>query len=221
MFNSTGGMAATQLNVVHPTGLAGLTLNAATAGNQSSIWFTSAGSAKWQMGRQTDNTFFLYNVPLAANALWADTSNVVGFANTPTFPTKAVGTNTTEAATTAFTVAEIANRSFSWRYSGAVTLGYNTMFAFTHGLGVTPRLVLCEVICVVAENGYAVGDVVPLATNASTSGNNRFNVLEYDATYIRVMLYTGGIQIPNKAAASSSAVNPTAGNWNVLVKAYY
>ncbi|PVM83763.1 hypothetical protein DDF67_20035 [Caulobacter endophyticus] len=43
------------------SGNSALTLDAQSSGNQSTINFLSAGVGKWQFGRQSDNSFFLYD----------------------------------------------------------------------------------------------------------------------------------------------------------------
>jgi hypothetical protein len=57
------GTSATfdSLTAAPAAGGAALNLNALAPGNQSVINFSSAGVGKWQFGRQTDNSFFLYD----------------------------------------------------------------------------------------------------------------------------------------------------------------
>ena len=65
---STGIMTLSQSPVVTPvSGSAGITINPQAASQQALISMQQTGTSKWQIGKQTDNTFILYDVAAASN----------------------------------------------------------------------------------------------------------------------------------------------------------
>lgn len=54
----------------------GITVNQATAGNQAWLLFSDGGTQKWQLGKQTDNNFFIYDSATGKNSFWAGGGNV-------------------------------------------------------------------------------------------------------------------------------------------------
>jgi hypothetical protein len=100
-------------------------------------------------------------------------------------------------------------------------LAYATQFTWTHGLGGVPKFVIYQAQCVVAENGYAVGDTVPLATNGGSNGTNRAASLSADSTTIKISASSGAFQVGSKAASpAASQVALSAGSWNLIPIAF-
>lgn len=94
------------------------------------------------------------------------------------------------------------------------------LLTLAHSLGAAPKLIFLELICITAENGYSINDVVMVGLNNSSAGENRFSGVYYDATniYVRyddtatVFLYT------NKTTGTPVAL--TNANWRLRVRAF-
>jgi hypothetical protein len=85
----------------------------------------------------------------------------------------------------------------------------STTFAFALGLALPPNVVQVWLLCSIANNGYAVGDAVPLpaATNWA---------LYFDATQVYVVTGTVfTITIPNKSTRVATAL--TLADWGLYV----
>jgi len=54
--------------------------------------------------------------------------------------------------------------------SGSISITTAGTFSLSHGLGETPKLVSCHLLCAVAEHGYATGDIVPIGPHANDTG---------------------------------------------------
>lgn len=89
--------------------------------------------------------------------------------------------------------------------------GTGVVMSYTHGLGAVPASAELEIVCLTADQGFAVGDVVTPFTQSGASFVNPFSVRK-NATVVSAT--TGSVvswQILN--ATSGASVVPTAANW--------
>lgn len=83
---------------------------------------------------------------------------------------------------------------------------------YSHSLGVVPSQVSAELICVTAEYGYAVGDVIELsASSISTTANASWVIYKNDTEVGLVAESSQGIWIANKS--DNTIANLSEANW--------
>lgn len=80
-----------------------------------------------------------------------------------------------------------------------------------HSLGAQPKLVFCELVCITADAGYAVSDVLMIGNNNGTTADNRYLAVYYNATSVFVRF--------SSTAACFSSANATTGAMEVLINA--
>lgn len=108
--------------------------------------------------------------------------------------------------------------------SAAQTITPGGLLTLTHGLGVEPKLIRLEIVCIAAQAGFAVGDKVDLNTlleratgGASTTGV----VVSYDDTEIKVRFGDSAVLLHTTDFGSgSSQLTLTKANWNCIVRAW-
>ena len=88
---------------------------------------------------------------------------------TPTAPTPAVGTSSTQIANMAAVQAELSAQKY---VSGDLVMTNSGQIVVNHGLGVEPTHISLYLRCAVAEFGYAVGDVIRIAGDSDVYGVN-------------------------------------------------
>lgn len=90
------------------------------------------------------------------------------------------------------------------------------LLTLAHGLGVAPKLIEFDAVCVTADLNYSVGDVIKLSpVTDSSRGPQAYK----DATNIYVRFGTTAVGAPaNKTTGVST--NMTAANWRLIVKAW-
>jgi hypothetical protein len=86
-----------------------------------------------------------------------------------------------------------------------------TLMSYTHGLGVAPASAEFEIVCLTAENGYSIGDVVYPYMQASGTNYSPFSVKK-NATVVSVV---SGVSAPFTInhATTGGPVAPTSANW--------
>jgi hypothetical protein len=95
---------------------------------------------------------------------------------------------------------------------------------FAHGFGRVPGEVAVRLVCTAANNGYLVGEEIPIESLWANDGNNDdgapYRVLRYNAQNIFVKLSTGTLAFfnPSAAVTSANAVSITLTQWKVLVR---
>lgn len=89
----------------------------------------------------------------------------------------------------------------------------STLLRFTHGLGFVPDNAKVELVCLTAEFGYSVGDVVDNATVNPTGSVLIIPIVTRTTTVVeaRTGAVTGNFYITNKATGGHQT--PTAANW--------
>jgi hypothetical protein len=90
-----------------------------------------------------------------------------------------------------------------------------------HGLGVAPTLVAQFIVCVTAEHGYSIGDVIatPLI-NTQSSVDNYGLVLTLDATNLNIRFGSAGNFYTGLNKSTGGAVLFTNANWAYRVRAW-
>lgn len=104
--------------------------------------------------------------------------------------------------------------------SSNITITSAGTVVVAHGLAAAPALVTMALICVTAEAGYAVNDVVLVGPNASSSGSNRVNSVVVDATNLTVVFSDASncFMVPNKSSGNAAAL--TNANWRLRLRAF-
>ena len=133
----------------------------------------------------------------------------------PAAPTAAAGTSTTQIATTAFIQNQIASQAqaeagtdnttlmtplrtdqhvaaslgFSSRYVSAdTTIAAGGLYTLTHGLSSTPQLVQLFLVCIAADRGWVIGDMVPFANGSENYNADVAPAIAVSSTYIKVRM---------------------------------
>jgi hypothetical protein len=110
---------------------------------------------------------------------------------------------------------------FSVQYvSSNQTITTGGFLTLAHGLGIAPESFYLELVCVTAEAGYAVNDVVLAHANSTTNGVNRFNSIYYDATNIYVRYSNNATCFAVANATTGAAAPLTNASWRLRVRAF-
>jgi hypothetical protein len=94
------------------------------------------------------------------------------------------------------------------------------LLTLAHGLGQAPKLVQLHLVCAVAQGGWAVGDVIMVGNNQSTSGDNRHTSAYFDATNVYVRITDSGASFTVAQKTTGVAVNLTNTSWRLRVRAF-
>lgn len=93
------------------------------------------------------------------------------------------------------------------------------VFVLPHGLGVVPKIVSLDLVCAVAEHGYAVGDVLAMPLGAGPGVNEGVRIFR---TAVDVNIRFGSaanvFTILNRATGASAAITPA--NWTFVARAF-
>ena len=135
---------------------------------------------------------------------------------TPTAPTPAVGTSSTQIANMAAVQAELSAQKY---VSPDLTMSNSGQIVVNHGLGAEPMHISLHMRCVAADMGYAVGDVIRIAGESDPNGsaNESLGVLVNDTQIIVRVGDYGPQMITNKANGTGAAA--TTACWRLIVKA--
>lgn len=117
---------------------------------------------------------------------------------TPSAPTPSAADNTTKLATTAFVQGKVRAKATSSAY----TITSGGLITWAHGLGAAPMFVTVKVKCLVADQGYSIGDEVIVGTalmNTTTIGPNTGYQARIDSTnvYLRIADNASAIWVLN------------------------
>ena len=94
----------------------------------------------------------------------------------------------------------------------------SAQITINHGLGVEPTHISLYMRCVVAELGYAVGDVIRIAGDSDQNVSNEAIGMTVNSTQIIVRIGENGPQmITRKDTGAATAA--TASRWFLIVKA--
>jgi hypothetical protein len=136
----------------------------------------------------------------------------------PTAPTALVGTNTTQVATTAFVTAAVTTLvTTAITPLPNVAIGPGVVTA-AHGLGVVPSLVVLELVCVGAEFGYAIGDVIQITVITNGPNDYKLELFKNASLVGYVTRSTLQWQVANRAANGTIAL--TSANWALRFRVF-
>lgn len=111
--------------------------------------------------------------------------------------------------------------AFTPQFSKSYTSPEQTMTAaglitLTHGLGERPKLVRLHLVCKVAQNGWLVGEELPIEP-AQFSSNSYNYSYGFDATSIKARCGSNGCVVYNASGVISEI---TLANWRLVVRAW-
>lgn len=107
----------------------------------------------------------------------------------------------------------------SFYTTGDQTFATNTLQVFDHGLGGVPSLVVFELVCIVATNGYAVGDRVPFMNFYAASSGIRSAGYNSTQVFYKIGDNTYGSLFADKTGIGGLRI-PSPTQWKVNVKAW-
>ena len=155
------------------------------------------------------------NARIAADAALLVNTAMTG---TPSAPTAAVGTNTTQVATTAFVQTAVSSSTTApVTPLPNVTVGPG-VFTAAHALGVVPSLVVLELVCLTAEFGYAIGDVVQITVVTNSVNDYKLELFKNASLVGYATRTTLQWQITNRVV--NGVVYCTAANWSLRFRVF-
>lgn len=108
---------------------------------------------------------------------------------------------------------------FQTSYTSPETSWVNGSVAtFNHGLGVTPKLVIAELVCKVVDLDYAVGDRIVVTSWIFPSSQNYGSTVTYSLTQIFVTIGSSGYNVSYKSGVNKG--NLTSTSWKLVAKAW-
>lgn len=236
-FNGTLG-ATTPSTVAATTGAFSAQLTAKTGTNPDS---TGQPSGTWASIIYNATNTISYNGLLVKNNWGSSTATIfevgndfVGGAYSSKFKIDGAGNITASGSTHSFTgnttVTGTLNATTLQQGGSALpftksfessqqTISSNGSFVVAHGLGTTPKLYRGYIQCVGAENGYSIGDELPMdsASTDATAGQTGVAIVP-DATNITVRYSANMFVMPNKT--SGGMPRGTYANWKYIVRAW-
>lgn len=112
--------------------------------------------------------------------------------------------------------------TFTHEYvSSNQTITTGGLLTLAHGLGQVPKVIFFELICVTAQAGFSVNDVITVGVNNSTSGGSRIWAVYYTTTNISVRFPSAEpsvIVVSNKTTGATEIL--TNANWRLRVRAF-
>ena len=94
--------------------------------------------------------------------------------------------------------------------------------SLSHGLSAVPKIVTMELVCVTAENGYSIGDVVELYPfNSSSTANVAWGAsVTKNSSTVDVRFASQNPSFTGINKTTGAQVNFTNANWNLVVRAF-
>lgn len=141
------------------------------------------------------------------------------FTGSPAAPTAGPGASTTQVATTAFVQQAL---TFKDAYTSTEqTITPAGALTLPHGLGIRPSLIQVQLVCKVANAGYAVGDHVIANNHINTASSlSAGQSIIIDATNINIKFgsVTGVYQLISPVNGTTSTI--VSDSWRLVVKAW-
>ena len=106
--------------------------------------------------------------------------------------------------------------------SAEQTITSGGLLTLAHGMSVAPKLCALKLVCKTADLGYAVNDVVDIATTAGVdvNGSTRGVIVRTDATNVYVRFGTNVTPLTLLTASGGASASITIANWRLVVSAY-
>lgn len=130
---------------------------------------------------------------------------------------------TPSAAPTGNKVMTVGQMPFSKEYVSAEQVITSAgQLTLPHGLGSVPKVATVELVCVVAEQGYSIGDVVQLHSGEQSSATQDASgmSLRKSATTITVRFGSAGTALLITNATTGAGVGAVNANWRLVVRAW-
>lgn len=99
--------------------------------------------------------------------------------------------------------------------SAQLSLTLGATLSFTHGMGLTAKLLQVWLECTTADGGYSVGDYV-LNNGGQYSGIYGIDAVIDSATVVKAVIGATGITVPNKGTGAN--VNITLASWRARLR---
>ena len=94
------------------------------------------------------------------------------------------------------------------------------LIALAHLLGGEPKGIMLSLVCLVADNGFAIGDIIAVDYTAYNIGPGSTGIaLRYDATNIYIRYSTAAAIFPYLTKVGAPNIILTNASWNLIVKA--
>ena len=172
------------------------------------------------------NTATYVTVPANTVSIAANTADLLlkaplaspTFTDIPTVPTAASGTNTTQIASTAFVQTAVSSSTTApVTPLPNITVGPGVLTA-AHALGVVPSLVVLELVCLTAEFGYAIGDVVQITVVSNGANNYKLELFKNASLVGYATLTSLQWQINNRTVNGMAYC--TAASWSLRFRVF-
>lgn len=106
----------------------------------------------------------------------------------------------------------------SYYQSSELTIASTSTFSVSHGLGVTPKLIMPSLICKTADRGYSVNDEIYMLGYTDIPGQTLFT---WRANSTTITLKCNGNLAARIVNLSTAAVEYiTVGSWRLIIRAY-
>jgi hypothetical protein len=102
----------------------------------------------------------------------------------------------------------------------AIPTAASQSFTVAHGLGVTPRIFYVRAVCLVADNGYAVGDEANYSINSTNNGNQQLGQGAVFANSTNVGYVSGSTMMIIRRSDQFSVNIINNSNWAIKVYAF-
>lgn len=187
-------------------------------------WSVGNNKGMLDSGSVTDTTYYLYAIQRSDTLVTdflASTS-----ASAPTMPTnydrkRLIGSLVRSGDVNGVPVLANASIPEVWSTSGQYALVAGGEAVFTHGLGVVPGTFEALYVCIAANNGYSVGDIVGPVNLTQYAGAYFGCQVTADATYVRARFayqYPGAL-ILNKSDGYLVSSGAPAASWRLVLRA--
>jgi hypothetical protein len=104
--------------------------------------------------------------------------------------------------------------------SGPQTITGGGLLTLDHGLGVEPRAFDFYLVCLVAEDGYSIGDRIDAKLNSSTPSTSVFNSYSFTDSQILFRFSNASSSFVTGNKSSGAQTGLTNSRWNLVVRAY-
>lgn len=94
------------------------------------------------------------------------------------------------------------------------------LLTLTHNLNATPKIVYSELVCVVAEHGFSIGDVCQFSFPSAATASNDSGVLYTNSSSINVRFGSATNPLLSTHKTSGAQVRLTSTSWRLVIRAW-